>query len=115
MDGAKANIWFTNTRAKLLFESILVPLAFSALLLTPAAALSDCTDLGRANHWYVLNERTIIFYVRHDPLAQVDLRSCTVNPSSRIRLLTNYVCDGDTIVVDGQECTIMTLTVTSAF
>ena len=115
MGVAKGNICFTNTRAKRLFESILIPLALSALLLIPAAALSDCTDLGRANRWYVLDERTILFYVRHNPLAQVDLRSCMVNPSSRIRLLTNYVCDGDTIVVDGQECTIMTLTVTSAF
>ena len=115
MGAVKGTVWLTKTRAKRLFESILIPLAFSALLLIPSAALSDCTDLGRANRWYVLDERAILFYVRHDPLAEVDLRSCTVNPSSRIRLLTNYVCDGDTIVADGQECTIMTLTVTSAF
>ncbi len=77
--------------------------------LFPGVAVSDCTDLSRFTSWYPQGENTIIFYVQNSPIAQIDLQDCTVTPSSNIRLLKTYMCDSDRIVVDGQECGIMTL------
>ncbi len=84
-------------------------LMLTVCLLFPGVAVSDCTDLSRSTSWYVQDENTIIFYVQNAPIAQIDLQDCTVTPSSNVRLLKTYMCDSDRIVVDGQECGIMTL------
>lgn len=78
-------------------------------LCSPGMALSDCTDLSRFTSWYAQDERTIIFYAQSSPIAQIDLQDCTVSASSNVRLLKSYMCDSDRIVVDGQECAIITL------
>jgi len=90
-------------------RKILVLLGLVILLLKPTLALSDCVDLKRSTGWYVQGAHTIIFYDGNRPLAAVDVWNCTVNPSSDIRLLQNYVCDADKIVVDGEKCNIMTV------
>jgi hypothetical protein len=81
----------------------------AAWLFSPGVAISDCTDLSRSTSWYVQDEDTIIFYAQNSPIAQIDLQDCTVSASSTIRLLKTYMCDSDRIVVDGQECGIITL------
>jgi hypothetical protein len=78
-------------------------------LLIPGVAVSDCTDLSKSTSWYAQDENTIIFYAQNSPIAQIDLQDCTVSASSNVRLLKSYMCDSDRIVVDGQECGIMTL------
>ncbi len=88
---------------------ILVLLGLVILLVKPNLALSDCVDLRRATSWYVRGGHTIIFYDEKRPLASVDVWACTVNPSSNVRLLQDYVCDADKIVIDGEECNIMTV------
>ncbi len=95
-------------------KKIVVLLCFLFLLFLPNPAVSDCTDLGRASRVYVRNDKTIIFYAQNTPIAQIVLEDCSVSSSSDIRLLKSYVCDSDRIVVDGQECAIMTLTLGSA-
>ena len=77
-------------------------------LYSPGVAVSDCMDLSRSTSWYAQDEHTIIFYAQNSPIAQIDLQDCTVSASSNIRLLKSYMCDSDRIVVDGQECGIMT-------
>jgi len=94
-------------------KKILILLSF-AILLSPNLALSDCVDLGRSTSWYAQGARTIIFYVGPRPIAYVDIWNCTADPSSTIRLVKTYVCDGDKIIVDGDECTIMTVSSASA-
>jgi hypothetical protein len=42
------------------------------------------------------------------------LQDCTVNPSSTIRLTKHYLCDEDSLIIDGQECVIMSLTSASS-
>ena len=64
--------------------------------------------------WAVQGDQTIIYYAQNAPLATVVLQDCTVNASSSIRLLKTYLCDSDTVLVDGQECSIMSLTWASA-
>ena len=93
---------------------VFVLLSFSLLAFFPGVVLSDCTDLGRFTSWTVQGESTIIFYSENLPIAQVVLQDCTVNTSSNIRLVRSYVCDSDSILINGQECSIMTLTSASS-
>jgi len=80
------------------------------LVFLPGLAISDCLDFSRVTSWYVQDENTIIAYRQNTPVAKIVLEDCTVNASSNIRLLKSYVCDEDKIMVDGEECVIMTLT-----
>jgi hypothetical protein len=95
-------------------KKILLVVGLVTLLFSPTLASSDCTDLGRSTGVSVQDEKTIVYYLGNRPLAQIVLQDCTVNASSNIRLLKSYVCDSDRVVVDGQECAIMTLTLGSA-
>jgi hypothetical protein len=47
-------------------------------------------------------------------MAKVNLRGCKVTASSTVRLMKSYVCDSDSLIVDGQECAIMTITSASS-
>ena len=95
-------------------KKFLLLLGLAVLLYSPKLALSDCTDLGRSTGVSVQDDKTIVYYMGNRPLAQIVLQDCSVNASSNIRLLKSYVCDSDSVVVDGQECAIMTLTLGSA-
>jgi hypothetical protein len=90
-------------------NKIFILFILSVLPLFPNLAVSDCTDLSRSTSWYAQDEHTIIFYLQNSPIAQIDLQDCAVSASSNIRFLKSYMCDSDSIVVDGQECAIMTL------
>ena len=90
-------------------RKILVLLSLVILWFMPTFAFSDCVDLGRSTGWYVQGAHTIIFYEGTRPLADVDTWDCTLNPSSNIRLLQKYICDGDKIIVDGNRCNIMSV------
>lgn len=95
-------------------KKIGVLLSFSMLLLFPHLAVSDCADFGRMTSFKVQDNQTITFYSQNSPIAQVKLQQCTVDSSSDIRLMKSYVCDGDRVIVNGQECAIMSLTLSSA-
>ncbi len=90
-------------------RNLVLVLMFTIWVSSPGVAVSDCTDFSGSTSWYPQGEHTIIFYVQTSPVAQIDLQDCTVSPSSNIRLLKTYMCDSDRIVVDGQECAILTL------
>ena len=95
-------------------KNILVLLCLGILLVLPNLAVSDCTDFGRVTNWYVQDENTIIAYRQNTPAAKIVLQDCTVNSSSNIRLTKNYLCDGDSLIIDGEECAIMSLTSASS-
>ena len=88
-------------------------LIITLVLLSSNIVFSDCVDLTRSNGWYVQGGHTIIFYVGFTPIACVDMR-CPVKPSSTIRPMTNYICDSDSIVIDGGVCNIMTVSSSSS-
>ena len=92
---------------------IFILLGLAVLLFCPKMVLSDCTDFGRSTGWYVVDDQTIIFYVGNKPLAKVVLDDCTVTRSSDIRLLKTYMCEEDSLLVDGEECSIMTIKLAS--
>lgn len=91
-----------------------VIVGFLILLCSPNLVLSDCTDFGRVTNWYVDDENTITFYRQNSPAAKIVLQDCTVNSSSNIRFLKTYICDSDSLLVDGEECSIMSLTSASS-
>jgi hypothetical protein len=93
-------------------KKIFILLGFSLLLLPPSLALSDCADFTRMTNWAVQGSSTIIFYTGNLPIAQIDLQDCTVDSSSNVRLTKTYVCDSDSLMVNGQECAIMSITLT---
>jgi len=91
-------------------NNFLILLCLGILLALPNPAVSDCTDFGRVTSWYVQDENTIIAYRQNTPAAKIVLQDCTVNSSSNIRLTKSYMCDEDSLIIDGQECAIMELT-----
>jgi hypothetical protein len=93
-------------------KKIAILLSFSLLLLAPGLAVSDCADFSRMTSWNVQGSQTVIFFTGNIPFAQIDLQDCTVDSSSNVRLMKSYVCDSDSVMVNGQECAIMTLTIT---
>ena len=95
-------------------KTILTLLCFVVLLVFPRFALSDCVDFGRVTSWYVQDENTIIYYNGNTPVAKIVLEDCTVNSSSNIRLSKTYMCEEDSLLIDGEECAIMSLTSASS-
>ena len=89
-------------------------LTFSWVILFPQLGLSDCTNFGNFTSWYAQDDQTLVFYAQNAPIARVVLQDCSVNASSNIRLLKSYLCDSDSILVDGQQCSIMTITSASS-
>ena len=95
-------------------NKIFILLSLSALLFSPNFAVSDCVDFGRVTNWNVQDENTIIFYSRNNPVAKIVLQDCTVNSSSDILPTKSYMCDEDNLIIDGQECAIISLTSASS-
>jgi len=91
-------------------KKTLILLIFSLLFLAPSLAMSDCADFTRMTGWSVLSSHSIMFFAGNLPIASINFQSCTVDSSSDVRVMKGYVCDNDSIVVNGQECAIMTLT-----
>ena len=90
-------------------KNILMLLSLGILLVLPRLAASDCLSFGRATGWYVQDENTIIFYSQIKPVAKIVLQDCAVSPSSDIRLLKTYMCEADSLLIDGKECAILSL------
>jgi hypothetical protein len=90
-------------------KNILMLLCLGILLAVPNLAVSDCVDFGRVTSWYVQDEKTIISYSQNKPVAKIVLKNCSVLSSSNIRFLKNYMCDSDSLLIDEEECAIMSL------
>ena len=88
-----------------------VMLSFLTLLLLPSLALADCADLSYFTGWVLEDEHRVLFYMGRIPLALVTLPYCDIHPTSTVRLLRSYVCDSDSMVIDDEVCSIMTVKV----
>ncbi len=80
-----------------------------SLLSSTALLWADCADFTRYNSYVVEGDRKIIFYRGSSPIATVTLQDCKVYPGADIRLLKTYMCESDKIIIDGQECSILSL------
>ena len=82
------------------------------LFLSPGVLLADCLDLAEYTGWDLRDSHTITFYRGNRPLAVLQIPDCAIQPSSRVRLIQNFVCGGDKIEIDGQNCSILNVQVT---
>jgi len=87
----------------------IIALGFALLLLSAGLLRADCTDFSRSTSWAVEGDQKIIFYSGSIPFASVVLQDCPVNPNSNVQLTKSYMCDSDKIIVDGQECSLVSL------
>jgi hypothetical protein len=86
----------------------------SAVLSFPDPAASDCVDLERATSYYVQGAHTVIFYEGMRPVALLEVPYCAIRRESTVHLTKNYLCDFDDILIDGDVCSIMTVSSPSA-
>ena len=90
-------------------KSALFFLSLALLSLSPAVASADCVDLGDFTSWVSQGEHGLMFYQGERPIALLNIPYCEIRASSTIRLVKSYVCDSDSIMIDGRECGIMTV------
>jgi hypothetical protein len=84
-------------------------ISFMIFSFFPNMASADCADLGHFTSWVREGEHAIVFYMGNVPLARLNIPYCEIYPFSAIRLIKSYVCDSDSILVDGETCSIMTV------
>jgi hypothetical protein len=89
---------------KLVFGLFLI----GVLFFSPRILLADCLSLGGYTSWVLMDEK-MIFYRGSRPLAAVKIQDCRVRPNSQILFVKSYMCDGDKLLVDGEECSIFSL------
>ena len=94
-------------------KKVLILLGLGISLLLPNLGSADCLDLGAYTSYYIQGAHTVIFYQGVRPLAYVDLPYCSIRSESSILLVKNYVCDSDYMIVDGERCTIGSLSSSS--
>ncbi len=85
-------------------------LSFAMLLSFSSQGLADCVSLASFTDWFAQDAHNVIFYRGSRPLGTLNIPNCSINRSSTILLSTSYVCDSDKIIINGEECTIMTVT-----
>ena len=90
---------------------MLISLSLVIAFLIPTLAFADCVDLGGFTGWVAEGTHRIRFYEGERPIAIVNVPYCDVYPWSRIRLVRSYVCDSDSLFIDGEKCSIMTVQV----
>lgn len=82
-------------------------LSLALLLLTAGLLRADCTDFSRATSWSVEGDQKIIFYRGPVRFAALTLQDCRVYPNSNAQLTKAYMCDSDKVVIDGEECSLI--------
>jgi hypothetical protein len=92
-------------------KRIPILLSLPILFLLPALVSADCLDLGGYTSWVLEDTHTVVFYMGERPIARLQIEDCTISPSSTIRLIKSYVCDSDSIEIDGETCSIITVQV----
>lgn len=84
-------------KAMILLTGLLVLLAF------PPAVPADCIKVGGFDSFTLVKDDTVILYSGGSAVVKIET-NCTVYEKSRVRLLKNYICDGDDILIDDKTC-----------
>ncbi len=90
-------------------KKMVILLGLAIFLLCPSLVLSDCVDFRRFTSFYVAGGHSVVFYSGLTPIGRVEVPYCLVSPSSNVQLIRTYVCDGDNILIDDSQCTIMSV------
>jgi hypothetical protein len=80
------------------------------LVALPGLVLADYADIGGFSSFSVSpSSNTVTLYSGNRPFAKIDIR-CDIQPTSSLPLIKSYVCGGDEVLVDGNRCTILSVT-----
>ncbi len=81
----------------------LMLLSLLFLLFLPGAASADCISVGNFDNFVLVGDDTVILYDGGAAVVKIET-NCTVYEKSKVRLLKNYICDGDDIRIDDKTC-----------
>ncbi len=87
--------------------SIFWVLCLGIVFVLPHLSSAECTNIGGFSNFSLEGPNTVILYSGPSPVLRFDVLNCSVQPSSKIQLIKNDVCDGDEIMIDGLRCTMM--------
>jgi hypothetical protein len=87
-------------------KSIFLAFCLVIFSLVPSLSSAECTQIGGFNK-FSSEGSTVVLYFGQRPIVRFDLQGCSVQPSSKIQLIKNDVCDGDEIMIDGEKCIIL--------
>jgi hypothetical protein len=88
-------------------RSISWVLCLGIVFLLPHLSSAECTNIGGFSNFSLEGTNTVILYAGPSPVLRFDVLNCSVQPTSKIELIKNDVCDGDEIMIDGSRCTMM--------
>ena len=80
-----------------------------SLFLVPHLVLADCLNIRGVTGWYIEGAHAITLYRGMAPVAYLGVPYCNIRDDSAIRLNRAYLCDGDKILIDGEECTLVSV------
>ena len=87
-------------------KNILILVCLSILVFLPNLVLADCAEVGGFSSFSVTRGNTVTLYSGSTPSVKFDVHG-SIDPTSKLQLTKNYVCDGDEIFVDGSKSTIL--------
>ena len=67
---------------------------------------AECALLTGTSGWDRMDAHKVKFYKGTTGLAVLEIPNCDIYTRSEIHLKSDYVCNGDTIIVDGAVCDI---------
>jgi len=67
---------------------------------------ADCVDLSVSTSWARLDSHKIIVYRGSTAIALLEIPYCFIYSTSEIKLVKDYVCNWDKIIIDGDVCDI---------
>jgi hypothetical protein len=86
----------------------LILLCVFSILILPDAVSADCIGVSFFDNFIIQADDTVILYNGTVALVKLTV-DCNVEPSSKIRLLRNYLCGGDNILIDDSTCKIVSV------
>jgi hypothetical protein len=75
--------------------------------LVPALSSAECTNIGGFDNFRLEGNNTVILYSGSLLVVRFDVQNCSIQPTSKIRLIKSDVCDGDEIMIDSEKCVMM--------
>jgi hypothetical protein len=90
-------------------RNFLILIGLLSILILPGRVSADCMSVGPFDNFILQGDDTVILTSGGQALVKIDT-NCTIYEKSRVRLLKNYICDGDDIMIDGSACNIVSLT-----
>ena len=86
----------------------LILIGLLSILILPGRVSADCMSVGPFDNFILQGDDTVILTSGGQALVKIET-NCTIYEKSRVRLLKNYICDGETIMVDDKNCTMVTV------